>query len=185
MHKIKSPPVCRVLGSVHSVDNLTPDTLFEAGCFSYRDNTYPKPHFAMAELLGLAASIVAVLQLAGQLTIWSYSYIGGVKEAPSTIQQLVDELQSLSGILVNLESCVNSNPGLPALQKLGGLSGRLQQCNRDLEALRLKIEIKPDKLQAKIGRLTWPLKEKEVMDYIARLERHKSHFALVLGADHL
>lgn len=139
----------------------------------------------MAEILGTAASVIAVLELAGKLTVLSYTYIGGVKKAPESIQKLVDELQSLSDALENLQTCTDSNPESPALKKLSGPDGRLQQCARDLEALLLKLAIKPGGFRAKIGRLAWPLKEKEVIECIMQLERHKSHFILTVTVEHL
>lgn len=149
----------------------------------------------MAEVVGLVASIIGIAQLTGKLVQVEYDYIGGVKDAPSTLRKLVDELQSLSKVLTILQGHARKDKSLKftALQSLNGQNGPLVGIHRELEKLLLKL--KPGgkglrssiswRLKGTISKLKWPLEEGETLEHIARIERYKSTFQLALSADHL
>lgn len=77
--------------------------------------------------LGLAASVIAVIQITTKVASLSYAYISSVKRAPGDIPRLVDELKSLTTVLTTLQICMqgSSSSGPTAL---GGLEGQLQGC---------------------------------------------------------
>lgn len=138
----------------------------------------------MAEALGIAASIIAVLQLTGKLTSVGYGYIGGVRRAAKDLGELLQGLGSLSGVLLSLQNYVDANPGSVALQKLGDPDGPLRGCAKELEELISKLTPR-DGWKGKIDGLKWPLKEKEISQYVLRIERHKSLFIFALTADQM
>lgn len=140
----------------------------------------------MAEVLGLVASIIGVLQLTGALVSVGYDYIGGVKSASKDLQDLVDELHSLGKVLIILQEHADSNPKSAALQKLNSSDGPLKGCTDQLDKLKSKLEAgKALGFKGKVKNLVWPLKEKETMQYISRIERHKSIFTFALTADQM
>lgn len=142
----------------------------------------------MAEI-GLAASIIAVIQLTGTVTSFSYGYISGVKRAPKDLGELLNELGSLSKVLVELQNLVDKpqgpgQPQLTTLQTLNSKDGPLEGIAAELKVLLAKL--KPRKgFRKAIQNLKWPLKETETMQHIARIERHKNLFVFALTADQM
>lgn len=140
----------------------------------------------MAEIIGIISGIIAVVQLTGKLTSISYGYIGGVKRASRDLGELLDELGSLSRVLISLQYYVDGNRGAPttALQRLNDPDGPLKVCARELEELVLKLEPR-DGWKGVVDGLKWPLKEKDTAQFISRIERHKSLFVFALTADQM
>ena len=149
----------------------------------------------MAEI-GLAASIVGLLTLAGQVTAISYKYFKGVENASRDVKELTNELASLSGILAALQTCLSMDGTLEFSAEDDGQNLRqtietsLQQCASVMEELRSKLEIKPTnkrnftKATAEIFRsLMWPLKEKETKEYVKKLDRFKVTFTLAISVE--
>lgn len=131
--------------------------------------------------LSAAASIIAVIQLAGQVTSVTYGYISGVKGASKVIGQLLAELGSLSSVLLLLQDYADRARESVALRQLNGtngVGGPLRECAGDLNELYLKLN--HTKL---IDKLKWPLREKDVMKQVERLERYKTLFNFALTAD--
>lgn len=135
----------------------------------------------MAEVVGLAASIIGVIQLTGQLAGIGYGYIGGVKRAPKDLRDLVRELSSLIDVLTALQDYVEENPQSPALRMLGKKDGPLQGCTEELEALKSNINPKDGQKLGVRERLKWPLKDTETAQHIVRIERHKSSLSITLN----
>lgn len=139
----------------------------------------------MAEVIGITASIAALIQLTGKVTSFSYGYIGGVKRASKDLHELVDELHALSKVLIVLRDYTEQNSGQStALDTLSGKDSPLQECAGELDKLRAKIEPR-DGFKGIIDNLKWPLRESETLQYIARIERHKSLFSFALAADNM
>lgn len=138
----------------------------------------------MAEILGVAGSVIGILQLTGKLVSWGYEYIEGVKDASEDLRQLISELLSLSNVLLVLQGYIQDDKKSTTLQILNGHNGPIPGCMLELKRLQLKLEPKTG-LQGKKKCLMWPLKEKETMKHISQLERHKGLFALALTADQL
>lgn len=59
----------------------------------------------MAEFLGIAG-VIGLLQLTLKMVTTGYDYISGVKEASDNQRRLVNELQSLSQVLIILQDHV-------------------------------------------------------------------------------
>lgn len=138
----------------------------------------------MAEAIGLAASLITLVQLAGQLTCVGYSYICAVKRAPNDLRELVDELHSLGKILTSLQDYADTNPQSTTLQKLNEADGPIKGCFRELEGLKLRLGPR-DGFKGFIAGLKWPLKGAETAQIISRIERHKSLFIFALAADQM
>lgn len=139
----------------------------------------------MAEVIGLTASIIAIIQLTGQVGALSWGYIGGVRDASRTIHELLDELSSFGKVLRIVLEYAESNSGKSTvLEELGGKDGPLQKCAEEMARLRLRLEPKSG-IRGVMGVLKWPLKSDETSRYISGIERYKSLFNLALSADNM
>lgn len=134
------------------------------------------------EMLGITASIVGLIQLSGKVASLGYGYIGAVKRASADVQDLVDELISLSKVLIALRQFADDNPQSEALATL---SGPLRGCTLELEKLERKLKPVDSTWRRMLGSLKWPLKEAEMGQVIGRLERLKSLFVIALSTDHM
>lgn len=140
----------------------------------------------MAEVFGVVAGIFALSQLAAKVTFLSHEYIKGVKGAPDDVRKFMDELNSLIKVLNALQGVANTNPGSTALKELSDRDGPLRGCIQELENLLLKLERKEVKFSRKIlERVKWPLKKKETLEFVSRIERHKSLLILALNVDQM
>lgn len=138
----------------------------------------------MAEVWGIIASVIAVAQLTGQVASLGYSYLSGVKKAPKDLADLVEELDSLKKVLITLKDYLDKNAQSPALQALNDAKGPIRVCALELKILQAKLEPRKG-FRGMIGRLKWPIKEHEIAEYKARIERQKSLFILALAADQM
>jgi hypothetical protein len=141
----------------------------------------------MAEVIGLVSGIVALIQLAGKLTSISYSYACGVKRASKDLGDLIDELGSLSKVLLSLRSHlerVKTTSSISALQGLNDADGPLKVCGRELEELISQVEPR-NGWKGMVDSIKWPLKEKDTLQLISRIERHKGLIMFSLAADQM
>lgn len=138
----------------------------------------------MAEGLGVVASIIAIIQLTAKVTSLGYDYIGGAKRAPDELRGLVDELTSLGKVLAILEKHADKNRQWTALETLNDHDGPIRRCGLDLRRLQLKLD-PGDGLRGMMNNLKWPFKEKETLQEISRIERHKTLFMFALNTDQM
>lgn len=144
----------------------------------------------MAEVLGIVSSIIGLIQLAGKVTCLGYGYIGGVRRAPEDLEELVQELGSLTKALTILRNYVDSGAmaGSPSvtIEILNSPDGPIQGCAKELEILRSKLDpIGRGGFRGMIESLKWPLKGEETLGHISQIERHKSLFILAFTADNM
>ena len=152
----------------------------------------------MAEVIGLAASIAGVITLSAQVTALSYKYLNGVKNASKDINRLINELTSLSGILMALQAGASTNWTTRFSDQNSSHSSTysietlIPECTSLIEELRMKLEIKPtskqDPTKATVGvfrSLMWPVKEKETIEYVQKLERLKTLLTLAISMENL
>lgn len=140
----------------------------------------------MAEIVGLAASVIAIVHITEKIISYGYQYISGVNHAPTDIQELMDELSELKKVLIRLQDFIDKNPTSNALQDLNHQGGLLLVCAKELEKLETKL--KPTgKWSWKVmqKRLKWPLKEKETFQQISRIGRYKANLLLALATDNM
>ncbi|OQD98950.1 hypothetical protein PENVUL_c068G04050 [Penicillium vulpinum] len=126
----------------------------------------------MAELVGLVASIGGLVQIAGQITKLSYSYVSDIKSAPKTQKLYLQEVSALTDVLFRVEKAIRetetSSLQLPSWPS--SLNGEaLQECRRHLSVLHLDLD-------KRLRRLVWPFQEKELKKYIDLLHRYRELF---------
>jgi len=138
----------------------------------------------LMDALGIAASIIAVLQL----TAVVINYLNDVKDAPKDCARFAIEAANLYNLLVELkyrlEEGGRNDDWYTAIRALGVENGPLDQYKHALEKLRVKITSGSG--LKKIGNaLVWMFSKEEVNSIISRVERLKSLIQIALEMDHL
>jgi hypothetical protein len=87
----------------------------------------------MAEALSLAASVVGVLQLSCQVITVICKYSGGVRSAKSDMEAIEKELNSLNGVLKELEAFLEQTEEPTRLSAARGCESSLDDCNKAME----------------------------------------------------
>jgi hypothetical protein len=137
----------------------------------------------MAEIVGPAAAIVALINVIGKAAFMGHGYREKVKGASEQIKRLVDELDSLKLVLISLQNHIEQDPD--SLQTLRRLGPRLTRCEEDVQLLIKKLEKPQSGWRWFFRRLKWPLDEADTQQTIKGLDRLKNTFALALNADHM
>jgi len=125
-----------------------------------------------------AASVVAIIQISGQVFALCQSYYSGVKSAREDIPRLRDEVTALQDVLTNIRDLADA-PGSAKLSILGLLNqpdGLIQQCATELKGLKTKLD-------TGLRALRWPIHRKDIDKTILVIRRQKKIFNLALTAD--
>ena len=138
----------------------------------------------------MAASVIAVVQISGQVFDLCRKYYLEVKSARKEIQRLRDEVISLQDVLTSVADLPKapSSTNQSTLRLLSQPNGPLQRCQIDLEKLVVDLNPGPehDKMKQFGSRaLQWPFNSKAVDKAITTIERYKQTFNLALTADHM
>ncbi|KAJ5716625.1 ankyrin repeat-containing protein [Penicillium malachiteum] len=131
----------------------------------------------MAEVLGVAVNIAAVVQLAAQIVKLSYSYVRDVKNAPKLQKQYLQEVSGLMDVLFRVEQVLmdaESLEFLPARPKCLSEEG-LKECHAAL--LNLQVELLKRK-----SRLTRPFQDREIRPQIDMLHKFRENFSTYLSS---
>lgn len=135
-----------------------------------------------------AASIIALIQVLGQVFGLCQSYYSGVKNAREEICRLRNEVTSLQDVLTNVRDLAEA-PGSAELSILGFLNqpdGLFQQCWTELKGLATKLDTgqgKDNMRQLGLRALRWPFSKKDVDRSLTVIRRQKDIFNLALTAD--
>lgn len=135
--------------------------------------------------LSSAASVIAVIQLAGSLVKLCGGYIREVKDAREEILTLEQAITGLQGTLQDLQKLLQSD-NTNTLPTSSRLVSNIANCLSDLQALEARLDPgKGRRLMRKVGlrALKWPLKRTEVEGVTKNLERYKTSFLLSLQVD--
>ena len=133
----------------------------------------------------ISTSLVPIITLAGSCLAKCYRYGCAARDAPAEGCRLADELASLSGVLVGLQSLAKGGS-----MKLGStveLKELVQECNTTLQDVAQRIELvtgvasNTKKSERVVRRVLWPVKKQETLDLIARVERLKAKLTLALS----
>lgn len=135
--------------------------------------------------LSFTASVIAVIQIAGNIVKICGGYIQDAKNARDEILKLQLEVIHLAEVLQKLDLLLQSRNGsnLSACQTLDGPISKCCAILTDLQSI-----IDPGKRKKAMSRLgfralTWPLKRAEVDAITSEIERFKSIIILSLQID--
>lgn len=159
--------------------------------------------------LGVAANIIAVLEISGRISSYCFQYIRSCKNAQSELLQLVREVGGLHMVLITLKNLAKQEnlpsgtdprrppPYLsehesifPTLLQLCGPNGVLQACHEELARLEKKIASPihaKDNMKTRkatvVHTLTWPFKAEDSRKILAEISRYMNTFTLALTVD--
>ena len=145
----------------------------------------------MAEI-GLAASIIAVIQIASAVTTQAYNYGIQFKNAKEDMDAVNQELGHVSQVLDRLknlaERAEKSGKPMetwPALLALGADDGPLVKCNQGLKELRSTLN-PPDGIRATLSqRVKWASKKDKVEKSLQTIVGQKIAFLELLSIDQM
>lgn len=154
---------------------------------AYSLGPLPSTAVAMAEAVGLAASIGGLVGIASQVCVLCFGYFSEVVSAQADIQQLVSEISSLATLLEPLSKPDQASK-ISQASDAGSILQLVQQCKEMLEKLQGELELqnRPNKQSDRIAQkfrmtsLKWPFKKEDTQKGIQQIERLKSTVALKL-----
>ncbi|KAK6537180.1 hypothetical protein TWF694_011377 [Orbilia ellipsospora] len=134
----------------------------------------------MAEAIGLAASIIAVVTLGTQITVISARLYNTVKDRKERIVQLTNAVGNIGSILRDIQNLTEKNrldtSSVESLAMLGKECGPLEGCRLLLEKLTETLE----GAARKRAIMKWPFTEKELEVSLRNLEEYKTTFITAL-----
>jgi hypothetical protein len=139
----------------------------------------------MAEALGLAASVIAVIDLSAKVASRCSEYYANVKNAPDDIERLQREAVGIKATLERVQSLCDGPNGV-MLQESQSLRKGVKDCQKQLAQLETKLEPRTtNKLMSRYGMraLRWPLKSKEVDGITKKLGNCKDNISFSLQVD--
>ena len=128
----------------------------------------------MAELLGVASGALSIAGFAGQLTqsaAFLYDFISNIRDAPSTVRALGEELRVLESLLAKIQQSFTGQNA--------DLEEALKHCEKQLNRLLEFVKrVDPDQ-HAKKRRRLWSqckvaIKRSDLAKYLGNLNRSKS-----------
>ncbi|KAI5842111.1 hypothetical protein DFP73DRAFT_108840 [Morchella snyderi] len=128
----------------------------------------------MAEIIGLAASIITLIELTGKVIALGSRYISAVKDAEQQMKMLCLELSALSDVLKSLGDLANKS------NKLDVLRVPIQQCTEQMKEL--ELQLRPMKRRL-MNRWKWPFDGEHTSKILESIERNKSLFSIALEAE--
>jgi hypothetical protein len=148
----------------------------------------------MAEVIALASSVIAIIQIADRLIDVCKYYIETVHCAPSDLRLILIETSTIKVILQNLQFLISCEPSSLALDGLSGEQGPIEGCLKiivDLEHLfppqyavtQGKPRPKRRMVKATLAALAWPLKENKARRLLSEMMEYKTSIVLALTTE--
>ena len=151
----------------------------------------------MAEIVGLTASVITVVQITQSVLSVCYDYRAALRDAPWSLTKVRAELEGIRNILQNLEPLVSEaelnelsgDSRLSSLKSLCGPNGILEECKKEM--LLLERKLKPPgwtekhgpRRKAFIQSLLWPLKDGDSRKTLERLAGFRETLTLAISVD--
>lgn len=141
----------------------------------------------MAEAVGFAASIIAILELSSKAISYLRSVAGAHEDRRRLLNEVVNASSLLSLLHIRLQGAKGSSTevSLEAVKLLMVQDGPLSQFQSLLSDLLHKLHPKGVKGSREIKDLLWPFKQTEYKEIIDSLERYKTCLLLAIQNDHL
>jgi hypothetical protein len=144
----------------------------------------------MAESLGLAASVLAIVDLTVKIAAHCKFYIEKIKDARKDLRMVLLETTSLQGTVDNLRFLLDHDPDFDGAQldtlrePISGCLECLQHLQKLVPALeesstfsRLTLRQQTKEIAT---RLAWPLTRNTVMSTLSDIQRHKTTICLII-----
>ncbi|KAH9209438.1 hypothetical protein DL95DRAFT_372197, partial [Leptodontidium sp. 2 PMI_412] len=144
----------------------------------------------MADPLSIAGSIAGLITIADVVIRNGYKYIAAVKGADKAVVSLVQETNSLVGVLHSLRNVAEGLEGgnVPFLATTQ--VHHIESCFRTLKKIQTlldKFEISKSKdlIHRSVQHLKWPLAESQTKSLASEVSGHRETLALALNADEI
>jgi len=152
---------------------------------SYKTQTL---YTAMAEI-GLAASVIAVIQISQSVITQAYKYGQAVKNAKKDIERIESEMKDIGNVLIKLRDLAHraersgrSLDHWPTLVSMRQKGGPLSECESSLNCL--LTELAPVDGWARVKeRALWPHKMKKVEKTLQTIAQGKKYFIEALNIE--
>lgn len=128
----------------------------------------------MAEALGVAANVIAVVDLFVKVGVLCSIYCTNVKKAPHDIRSLLNEADRISATLKDVERLL-TGPNGAKIAASENIRCGITDCRAQLSDLATKLEA-----GTIWNKMAWPLKKGEVTEIINNLERCRTNISLDL-----
>jgi hypothetical protein len=136
----------------------------------------------MADSVSIAGLVLAIPPLVNAFM----SFSSDIKAAKTEISNYVGDLLTIKGILEYLETvqAIQSDTDVYRFESFGFL--RLLEASwSTIHLLQRSLLPKKSALEQSLQRISWAFKKKEVTEQLARIERLKSAFLMVLMGDNM
>ncbi|KAH8665806.1 hypothetical protein BGZ60DRAFT_529071 [Tricladium varicosporioides] len=136
----------------------------------------------MAEGLGIAASVIAVIDLSAKVASRCSEYYTNVKNAQDDIECLQGEAQRLKETFEQVQSLCDG-PNSAKLQSSQTLRDGIKDCRIQLTRLETKLEPRTrQKVMSRCGirALKWPFRSAEVNEIMKKLGRYRDNISFSL-----
>lgn len=151
---------------------------------------FPSPCSKMADPLSIAGSIAGLITIADVVIRNGYKYIAAVKGADKAVLSLVQETNSLVGVLHSLRNVAEGLEGgnVPFLATTQ--VHHIESCFRTLKKIQTlldKFEISKSKdlIHRSVQHFKWPLAESQTKSLASEVSGHRETLALALNADEM
>lgn len=139
----------------------------------------------MAEAVGLAASVIGIIDLSAKVAVLCLQYSTAVGHARADITRLRSRLDDLGTTLQGVQRLLD-NRNHQALATSRKLADSLDGCTSEL--VQLQSRLAPGKARKAMRRfglraLKWPFDSKELSDIVSNLERYEQTITLGLQID--
>jgi hypothetical protein len=134
---------------------------------------------AMAEALGLAASVITVVDLFIKVGVLCSVYCAGLKTALGEARYILNEADKFTATLKDVERLL-AGPNGAKIEASQSVHRGVADCRLQLDDLAAKLE-----QGTKRKRIMWPLKKKEVADIVMKLERCRAAISLDLQVNQM
>ncbi|KAG7428037.1 Vegetative incompatibility protein HET-E-1 [Fusarium oxysporum f. sp. raphani] len=139
------------------------------------------------EGLGVAANVIAVVDISFKLAEWCVQYAHDVKNARKDIEKLQREVVNFQVAVGQVRSLIEG-PGGQALQASRQLGSAIEDARSTLEELERKLQPSTgQKAMSRVGwrALKWPFSSKAVEETIQHLARSSDNISFALNTDHV
>jgi hypothetical protein len=142
--------------------------------------------------ISLAASIIAVIQIATAVTTQAYKYGQCVKNAKEDIEKISGRLEDVSNTLNKLKDLADratqsgkSLDNWPTLVSLASNGGPLTKCREAMTSTLNELAPVDGWAKQRLERGLWPLKKKKVQKCLDDIEDQKKVFIEALSVEHM
>ncbi|CAH0028566.1 unnamed protein product [Clonostachys rhizophaga] len=140
----------------------------------------------MAEVAGLAASVITIIELSAKVSALCLDYSTAVSNARADIARLRSRVDNLAATFRAVQKLLLDDTDGQVLQTARELVDPLRGCRTVLDQLQSRLDSsKTQRVMHRFGlrALRWPFNSGEIDDILSRLERHEQTITLGLQVD--